>query len=85
MASDKPLSSQQLKWRMRRGMLELDLILSRFMDAYGDKLSDDELITFAQLLEIDDPTLYAWFMGYEEVQDDALKPLTILIRQYGKP
>ncbi len=33
----------RLRWRCRRGLLENDLILARFMDARGPTMSDDEV------------------------------------------
>lgn len=85
MTHDKAQSIKQLKWRMRRGMLELDLILSRFYDAYWEQLKPPEQKKFERLLEEADPDLYAWFMGYEEVTDESFKHLVTLIRRYGRP
>ncbi len=75
----------KLMWRCRRGMLELDLILSRFLNQHWNALTKEEQLTFERLLHEPDPHLYAWFMGYETVEDDAFKHMVTLIQRYGKP
>jgi antitoxin CptB len=75
----------KLLWRCRRGMLELDLILSRFLKTHWDALTIDEQVTFERLLHAPDPDLYAWFMGYEVTEDEAFKHMVTLIQRYGKP
>lgn len=56
----------KLQWRCRRGMLELDLVLTRFLGQSSDVLTEDEITVFEQLLECTDPQLYAWLMGFEQ-------------------
>jgi len=53
------VSASELKWRCRRGMLELDLFLSRFVaNEQGLKqLKDDERARFYQLLDFPDQEL----------------------------
>ena len=46
-----------------RGTREMDLILGRFADAEIEGLSDGELDTLEQLLELPDPDLYAALTG----------------------
>ena len=75
----------KLVWRCRRGMLELDLILTRFLEAYWDALSIKEQAIFERLLDSPDPDLYAWFMGYETVEDSDFKHMVTLIQHYGTP
>lgn len=79
------VEESRIKWRMRRGMLELDLIFSRFFDAYWDRLTPNQKVTFERILSEPDPDLYAWFMGYEDTEDEEFKQLVTLIRRYGKP
>jgi antitoxin CptB len=50
-------------------MLELDLILSRFVNKELENLNIDQLASFEALLNNDDPDLYAWFMGYEQPEN----------------
>jgi len=47
----------QIRWRCRRGLLELDLLLSAFVDQHFHLLSRDDQEAFGQLLELPDPIL----------------------------
>jgi succinate dehydrogenase flavin-adding protein (antitoxin of CptAB toxin-antitoxin module) len=42
---------EKLKWKCRRGLLELDLILHAFIDKYLERLAQSELDALAALLE----------------------------------
>lgn len=70
----------KLAWRCRRGMLELDLILNRFLNTHFDHLSTEEIQFFNLLLNSNDPELYAWLMEHEEPQNEELKKIVTLIR-----
>jgi antitoxin CptB len=80
-----PDQKAKLLWRCRRGMLELDLILTRFLETYWDNLTEDEQATFERMLHEPDPDLYAWFMGYELAKDEEFKHLVTLIQRHGTP
>lgn len=56
---------RRLRWRCRRGLLELDLWLARFADAGLASLSDDECGEFEALLNEADADLLAWLEGRE--------------------
>lgn len=62
----KNLEKARILWCCRRGMLELDLLLGRFMEEGFDKLDEAKKDTFKKILEEPDPDLYAWLMGYEQ-------------------
>ena len=47
----------RLRWRCRRGMRELDVLLERFVEAAGAALPGPRLGAFARLLELPDPVL----------------------------
>jgi antitoxin CptB len=55
----------KIKWRSRRGMLELDLLLNQFISTKLESLTDNEMDEVLLLLEEQDPDLYAWLMDYE--------------------
>jgi antitoxin CptB len=52
-----PKRRVRLRWRARRGLLENDLILTRFLDRYEAQLSDDDVGALTQLLELSDNEL----------------------------
>lgn len=70
----------RIKWQCRRGMLELDLILERFISLYLDKLTDEQLQTFERLLKATDTELYAWLIGLDNPIDPIQRSLVALIR-----
>lgn len=48
---------------MRRGIREMDLILTAFAAAELDRLTDADLLTYDALLNENDQDLYAWVTG----------------------
>jgi|TARA_B110000263_G_C14967999_1_gene355692 antitoxin CptB len=52
---------KKLRWRCRRGMLELDLLLGPFLEEAFDDLDASDQQTFVGLLDEDDPDLLSWF------------------------
>jgi len=64
---------RRLRWRARRGMRELDVLFTRYLDrAWADE-SEQQRGVFLRLLDCEDDRLWRWFMGYEEVPDDELR------------
>lgn len=74
----------RLKWACRRGMLELDVLFMPFVDGAYDDLDDQQKMDFERLLECDDPELFAWFMGHEKCEDQALSNLVQIILNSSK-
>jgi antitoxin CptB len=60
----------RLKWRCRRGMRELDAVLTAFVDAEGERLGEADIACFEAILELPDPTLHAYLLG-RSAPDDA--------------
>lgn len=48
---------RRLRWRCRRGLLELDIVLQRFAENHLPTLDADELAAFDSLLDYPDNTL----------------------------
>ena len=64
METDNPLLSPSLKrlrWKSRRGWLELDLLLSAFWRCHGNDLTAAEIALLDKWLEFDDEQLWALF------------------------
>ena len=55
----------RLRWRCRRGMKELDILLTRYMDERYGSAPPDERDAFRSLLETQDPVIYAYCLGQE--------------------
>ena len=63
---DDPTRRARLRWRSRRGMLENDLILTRFLDAHEVELTDEEVDAFTRLIDLSDNDLFALLLGQKE-------------------
>lgn len=70
----------RLRWHCRRGMLELDLLLHRFVDRHLASLSPDEMARFKEVLDLQDGDLWQLLSGRAEVQDQRLRPIVLMIR-----
>ena len=55
----------RLRWRCRRGMKELDVLLARYVELRFCGASKAEQEAFLQLLEAEDTALYGYCLGSE--------------------
>jgi antitoxin CptB len=53
----------RLRWRCRRGMRELDVMLTRYLDRAWATASPAERAAFVQLVEMQDPELFGYLVG----------------------
>ena len=67
---DDPARRARLRWRSRRGLLENDLILTRFLDAYETALSDIDVDALTRILELTDNDLMGLLLGNDEPKDE---------------
>jgi antitoxin CptB len=75
-----PTELNRLRWRCRRGMLENDLILARFLDARGETMTEDDLAALNRLLDLADNELWDLLAGRAEPEDASLRPLLDALR-----
>ena len=61
------VEQNRLYWKCRRGLLELDLLLNRFLDQELAGLSPEQSQVFKALLNEADTRLLAWVMAQEAV------------------
>ena len=61
-----PANRARLRWRSRRGLLENDLILTRFLDAHEEGLSDEEVDALSRLLDLADNPLMDLLLARSE-------------------
>jgi antitoxin CptB len=53
----------RLRWRCRRGMKELDVLLTRYVEEHYAGASPAAQRAFLELLEAPDPVIYGYCMG----------------------
>ena len=51
------MTRTEARWRCRRSILELDILMSSFFDACYDELDQDMQILFCKYLELEDKAL----------------------------
>jgi antitoxin CptB len=66
---------ERLKWRSRRGLLELDLVFERFWKGAGATLTEGEAAALERLLAMPDNDLLDLVMGRIENPDASLREL----------
>lgn len=71
----------RIRWRCRRGMLELDIILHRFIDHYFEQLDEHQIELFEQLLMLSDNDLRELLFSDKHISDQTFQPLLELLRQ----
>ena len=70
----------RVRWHCRRGMLELDLLLNRFVDRHLATLTPDEMERFKEVLDLQDGDLWQLLSGRAEIEDQRLRPIVLMIR-----
>lgn len=79
MGGERP-SLERLKWRSRRGLLELDLIFDRFWKTMGDRLDDADAAALERLLQLPDNDLLDLLMGRAQAADEQLRGMVHKLR-----
>ena len=69
-----PVKRARLRWRGRRGLLENDLLLTRFLDQHEETLTDEEVEAFSILLELPDNELLNLLLARSEPEGEADVP-----------
>ena len=75
----------RLRWRCRRGMRELDMILSHFLDHEFEHLDLAQRANFSALLDTPDPDLYAWLLQRDAPPPTEFQTLIALLQACQRP
>jgi len=68
------LERTRLRWRARRGLLENDLIITRYLDAYETPLTDEDVDALARLFELGDNDLLDLLLARKEPEGELDTP-----------
>jgi antitoxin CptB len=74
------LVREKLKWKCRRGLLELDLVLERFLDKHVPGLDAAQLDRLGGLLDLPDNDLWDIVSGRSERFDERDRDLVSRLR-----
>ena len=66
---------RQMRWRCRRGILEVELILQPFFERHARVLVTERKVLMDQLLACADTDLMAWFTQGGQPEEAALQSL----------
>jgi antitoxin CptB len=69
----------RLRWQCRRGMLENDLVLERFLELHGEALEGEKLTAFKRLLALGDGELWDVVCGRSVPADAAEAQVALLL------
>ncbi|HRF30824.1 MAG: succinate dehydrogenase assembly factor 2 [Azonexus sp.] len=73
---------ERLRWRcIRRAFLELDIMLTRFLDNGFERLSPEQQQAFVELADMEDHELWYWVGGKTECDDPRFAPIVAAIRK----
>ena len=73
-------SIERLKWRSRRGLLELDLVFERYWERVGSEMAKEEAAALERLLALPDNDLLDLVMGRAETPDASLRAMVEKLR-----
>ena len=79
------LEFNRLRWRARRGMLELDLLQLPFFDEVFHSLPGPEQEVFVRLLEQEDQDLLRWFLRNGQAYDAELQAMVERVLKRVRP
>lgn len=78
-------SPSRLRWLCRRGMKELDDLLSRYLEQHYPAAPEHERQAFEALLELQDPDLFRYVIGRDLPTDAAMADVIAKIRRPADP
>ena len=74
------VTHDRLKWKCRRGLLELDLVLGRFLQREASDLEEPQLVRLNQLLDLPDIDLWDIVSGRSDRYDPLLQDVVARLR-----
>ncbi|MCH8301417.1 MAG: succinate dehydrogenase assembly factor 2 [Proteobacteria bacterium] len=74
------MNDAQLRWQCRRGMRELDILLTNYFENDYLQASEDQKQAFRELLALPDPDLIGYLLGGQSPPEAALANVVKQIR-----
>ncbi|MEY2624876.1 MAG: succinate dehydrogenase assembly factor 2 [Gammaproteobacteria bacterium] len=71
----------RLRWRCRRGMKELDVLLERWLARHGSAATAPEITAFEALLDLQDPELARYLLAGEPHTESVIRSVIERIRE----
>ena len=67
--ADPAIEQSRLRWQCRRGMRELDVLLTRYLDMQFAASSERDKAAFRRVLGLSDPELVGYLLSGERPDD----------------
>lgn len=74
----------RLRWLCRRGMKELDVVMSGYLEQYYTTASSKDQALFRDLLKLQDPELYGLLLGRSAIGNPELERFMEFLRGMSK-
>lgn len=71
----------RLRWACRRGMKELDVAMTAYLEKFYQKADADEQAAFLRLIDTQDPELMNMVMGKINAPDEQMERVLQTIRR----
>lgn len=71
----------RLRWRCRRGMKELDVAMTAYLEKFYQQADADDQAAFLRLIETQDPELMNMVMGKIDAPDEQMARVLQTIRR----
>jgi antitoxin CptB len=81
---NEPALRRRLIWRCRRGMRELDVLLSGYLEREYDNSPGPERVAFESLLELPDPVIADYLLGAAVPPDPVLAGVTARVARQDR-
>ena len=81
MEEDRTARINRLKWHCRRGLLEVDISLTRFLDEQFEGLTDEEQLAFVELADMEDYDVWHLISGQAECTDPRISSIVAMLRK----
>ena len=76
---------REIRWRCRRGMRELDVLLTRWLERNWGSSDPEMRKGFRRLLDCEDDQLWDWLLGRTTPSDSGLQQIVGAIRSESGP
>ena len=78
---DDDRQTERLKWRSRRGLLELDLLFTRFWQQSASRLNETDMRALDRLLQLPDNDILDMVMARQACTDAQITPVIHCLQQ----
>ena len=78
------MQESRLRWLCRRGMKELDVVMTRYLDSRYAEADEADKKGFIALLEMPDPDLYSLLLGRKTCSNQNAEKVVRSIRDMAR-